>query len=54
MPIDPVIIVWICICKIRGRLAVTTALVFFHRFYSRNSFKHHDRLVWVMGPTCPA
>lgn len=34
------------ICEIRrGRVAATTALVFFHRFYTRNSFKHHDRYV---------
>lgn len=29
----------------RGRLVATAALVFFHRFYSRNSFAHHDRFV---------
>ncbi len=47
----PPIIVFLYVCVRRGRLAATTALVFFHRFYTRNSFKHHDRL--VRGPSLP-
>ena len=29
----------------RPKLTIATALVFFHRFYSRQSFKYHDRFV---------
>jgi len=43
------------ICKIADRLKLrliskSTALVFFHRFFSRQSFATHDR--WVVAMTC--